>query len=109
MVEVELTWSRILRIWWGLLWRYLLYALLLGLVIGFIVAIVVRVARFDMAINSPLNLIMVTLTALTASLWASKKVFQKKRFGDFRIALLTDIEGGHAVEDTQTNQQFDIR
>lgn len=109
MVEVELTWGRILKIWWNLLWRYLLYALIFGLVIGFFIVIVMRFARFDKATYDLMVLIMATITALIVSIWVVKNVFQKKRFGDFRIVLLTDVGDAHLVEKAETNKDFDIR
>lgn len=109
MTEVELTWGRTVKIWWSLVWRYLLLALLFGSLFGFIAGVVRLFDRFDKATSASLFVIMATLMSLTVSLWVVNKVLQKKKFGDFRIVLMSDNSGVDRVPPTQSDSGFDIR
>ena len=107
MVEVELTWGRVVKVWWSLLWRGLLFGILVGAVLGFIIGFVGGVARIDKAIISPLCLMFGALSGIPVGLWVVKKVLQK-RFGDFRIALLTEVGCAKTEKDIPATVEFDI-
>ena len=108
MVEVEITWGRVVKVWWSLLWRSLLFGVLAGAVLGFVIGFVGGVARIDKAIISRLCLMVGALSGIPVGLWVLKKVLQK-RFGDFRIALLTDVGCANIEKDIPATVEFDIR
>jgi ABC-type uncharacterized transport system permease subunit len=107
MVEVELTWGRVVKVWWSLLWRGLLLAFLVGAVLGFIIGFVGGVARIDKTIISRLCLMVGALSGIPVGLWVLKKVLQKK-FGDFRIALLKEVGCARTEKDIPATLEFDI-
>ena len=108
MVEVEVTWGKVTKIWWSILWRYILFAALIGGVIGFIVGIFATIAHIDKVTLGRTCLIGGLLTAFPVSLWVLMKVIQKKNFGDFRIALMTDKTVVDSEENVPTTRQFYI-
>lgn len=108
MVEVEVTWGKITKIWWSILWRYILFAALIGGVIGFIVGFFGSIAHIDKVTLGRTCLIGGVLVAFPVSLWVLMKVIRKKSFGDFRIALMTDRSVVHEVEDVPTSRHFYI-
>lgn len=81
---------------------------LAGAVFGFVIGFVGGVARIDTAIVNRLCLIVGALTGIPVGLWVVKKVLQK-RFGDFRIALLTDVGCASTEKDIPVTVEFDIR
>lgn len=108
MVEVEVTWGKVTKIWWSFLWRYILFAALIGGVIGFIVGIFATIVHMDKVTLGRICLIGGLLTAFPVSLWVLMKVIRKKNFGDFRMALMTDRTVVDAVEDVANTRQFYI-
>lgn len=108
MVEVEVTWSKVTKIWWSILWRYILFAALIGGLFGFIVGVFATIVHMDKTTLGRTCLIGGLLTAFPVSLWVLMKVIRKKNFGDFRIALMTDRIVVDAVEDVSTTRQFYI-
>jgi hypothetical protein len=89
MVEVELSLERLFKIWWSLLWRGLLFGGLTGFVIGFIIGFVGAIAHIDKTITMPLIIILSALTGIPIGIWVIKNII-KKRYSDFRIALVSD-------------------
>lgn len=75
---------------------------------GFIIGFVGGIARVDKVIISRLCAMVGALTGIPVGLWVVKKVLQKK-FGDFRIALLTDVGCASTAKDIPATVEFDIR
>ena len=87
MPEVELTWKRMIKVWWLITWRSGVGAVLLGAVAGFIIGFIGAMAGISGAVSQ----MMATFAgAALGSVWAVFVVRSafKKRFGDFRIALV---------------------
>ena len=85
MQELELTWSRVMSVWWLIFWRGSIGALLVGGVIGFIIGFIFGVLRIPMdplipgipgGIGGLLWFVLVVRMALG------------KKYQGFRIALL---------------------
>lgn len=87
MQELEITIGRLLRIFWLISWRGILGAAAIGFVVGFVVAFVLAMASVDRATISSINVVL----GFTAGLiWyvVVLRMALKKRYDDFRIALL---------------------
>jgi LytS/YehU family sensor histidine kinase len=108
MVEIEVTWDKVAKIWWSILWRYILFAGLFGGLFGFIVGFVGGIIRINKATFVSISLFGCSIIALAVSLWVLMKVFRKKNFGDFRIALIVDRVDTTAVENISPVRQFYI-
>lgn len=87
MREVEVTFGRLLSIWWAWTWRSVLVAMLLGGAIGFIAGLILALLGQPpqtgpiMAFNF--------LIGLLVGIWMLARVL-KMSFPDFRIALIQE-------------------
>lgn len=90
MVEVELSMERLIKIWWSLLWRGLLFCILAGFISGFIIGFVSALAHVDRTIATLLSYIVGALISIPIGIWVVKLII-KKRFRDFHIALISNI------------------
>ena len=59
---VELTWGRVVKVWWSLIWRGLLFGFLGGFIIGFIIAFILTMLRVDQ--NDPI------VNQITGTTWS---------------------------------------
>jgi hypothetical protein len=89
-MEMEITWARVVRVWWALLWRGLLemlVAAVAGGVVGFAVGFVLGV------LGAPIPTIQVVCGLLGALLGllislVPVKLALGRDYGDFRLALM---------------------
>jgi ABC-type xylose transport system permease subunit len=81
----DVTWERVLSIWWAFVWRTVIYGMLLGLVLGFIGGfIVAAIGRPDLAATVGaflgwLGSVPVSIVVMSIAL--------KKRYAAFSIRL----------------------
>jgi hypothetical protein len=87
MHELELTWGRVLSVWWLVAWRGLVGSLLIGAAIGFVIGLVGFAAGVTL---DAIQLISTVAGGLVGLLWAIVVVRMalKKKYGEFRLALV---------------------
>jgi len=86
MQELELTWSRVLKIWWLLIWRGQLIAILIGFLLGFVWGFVVSsIGRADLAETGG-----TAIGAAVGLVWGmfAVRMALRKQYADFRLALV---------------------
>lgn len=84
----DVTWERVLPIWWAFLWRTVIYSMVLGFVLGFIGGgIVGFLGRPDLAAS--VGALLGWLGSIPISL-VVMSIMLKKRYGSFSIRLLPD-------------------
>ena len=82
----EVTWRRVLAVWWLIVWRALLGGAALGFIAGFLVGFIGRLAGL------PANTSLITsgvLGALASLIWGIivVRMALRKPYSDFRIVL----------------------
>ena len=89
-MELEITWSRTVRVWWSYLWRNLiaivvsmLIGMVIGAVIGFILGAMGVSVRTIQIIVAPIGFVI----GLAISIVPLKMILGKD-FGEFRLVLL---------------------
>jgi hypothetical protein len=87
MQELEVTWGRVISVWWLLAWRGTLGAVLIGAVVGFIIGFIGALAGVQQETITSLSTIAGAIVGLG---WAIVVVQMglRKRYGDFRLALV---------------------
>jgi hypothetical protein len=93
-MELEITWSRVIRIWWSFFWRNLIcivVTMLIGMVFGFIVGFIMGAMGFPprviMFVTGPIGLVM----GLAISVVPLKLILGED-YGEFRLVLLAKQE-----------------
>lgn len=89
MKFVEVTWKRALKVWWSLMWRGLLFGFLGGAIVGFILGFIMGIARVDPNTIKAVCQIAGYIVSLLIGI-AVTKIVLKKRYSDFRIALIEE-------------------
>ncbi len=87
---LEMTWARVLTIWWAYLWRAVLAGFIVGLVIGFIIGVMAGVMgtyQTNPAGVGSIISIFGALAGAVTSVYMLKRVLAKQ-FKDFRIVLI---------------------
>ena len=87
MQELDLTWGRVMSVWWLLAWRTLVGAFLLGALTGVFFGVVAALADWP---ADKIQSVSAVLVGVIGALWGIVVVSMafKKRYGDFRIALV---------------------
>ena len=86
-MEVRPTLQRVLKVWWLIFWRGLTLGLLGGALTGFLIGILsVPLGISEENLQLPVALLGGAV-GISAGIWAVSTAF-KKRFSDFRIALV---------------------
>jgi hypothetical protein len=87
MQELELTWGRVMSVWWLLTWRSMLGAIVLGALVGGIFGFVIAASG-----QSPQIIAAVSpfLGMIVGILWviAVVRMALRKRYSGFRIVLV---------------------
>ena len=98
-MELEITWNRVLRVWWSYLWRNLIcivVGMLLGMVFGFIVGFIMGAMGFPprviVFVTAPIGFVM----GLAISIVPMKMILGKD-YGEFRLVLLANQAEPQAV------------
>jgi membrane associated rhomboid family serine protease len=87
MQELELTVTRALKFYWLFFWRAVIGGALIGAVVGFVVGFIMGIAGFAMQQITVVTSIMGLIIGVVWSVIVLKMAF-KKRYSDFRIALV---------------------
>ncbi len=87
MQELEPTWGRVMSVWWLLAWRSAAGALLLGSAVGFVFGANAALQNWP---ADKIQMVSSVLGGLIGLIWAIVVVRMalKKRYGNFRIALV---------------------
>ncbi len=88
MKELEVTWSRVLSIWWSYIWRVLLISALISAIVGFLAGFVSAFAGMVELLGYIIN-IMSFLIGIFVSVGVLKYILNKN-FGEFKIKLISD-------------------
>lgn len=89
-MELEVTWGRLVRIWWAYVWRNLItlvVVLIGGMVLGGIIGFIMGLAGAD---KSTIRLVTMPLGAIIglAASFVPLKLILGKDFGEFRLLLV---------------------
>ncbi len=89
--NLELTWTRVLAVWWLIIWRTAILGTVALLVLGFILGFVLGALGLERA---TLNLVgqIFGMAVYALTILVTLRMALKKRYDDFRIGLV-------AVED----------
>ncbi len=89
--NLELTWTRVLAVWWLIIWRTAILGTVALLVLGFILGFVLGALGLERA---TLNLVgqIFGMAVYALTILVTLRMALKRRYGDFRIGLV-------AVED----------
>ena len=87
MQQLEVTWGRVLRVWWLIFWRSTLGATVFGAIIGFVFGFVVAFTGLPRGLITTVSPI---LGAIIAIFWAMLVVRMalRKTYSDFQIMLV---------------------
>jgi len=86
---VEVTWKRALRVWWSFVWRGILFGFLGGAVVGFILGFIMGGLGVDSNTIRTVCQISGGVVGFPIGIVVTKIVL-KKKYSDFRIALIGD-------------------
>lgn len=91
MEELELTWTRAIKIWWSLVWRLMVYSMVLGLLISLPIGLLAAALGLDEAQTRMLSQGMASLLSLLLGIWVLRVVLSK-HYSDFRVMLVPSDE-----------------
>jgi len=86
MQELEVTWQRVARIWWLIVWRALLGGTLLGAAIGFIIGFIGALIGWPRQSTVLFSTIAGALVSVAWGLVVVRMAL-RKRYMDFRLVL----------------------
>jgi hypothetical protein len=91
MKVVELTWPRVIKIWWSLVWKALLIGFLVAVILKFAVGFVGTAIGMD---EDSIRLIAQAIVIIATNIvWIFVlRWVLKDQYSDFRIAMVTDDE-----------------
>ena len=85
--DLEVTWGRVLAVWWLIIWRAALLGTLAVLVLGYILGFIMGTLGLDLrTIDLVGQIVGMAIYALTILM--TVRMALNKGFGDFRIALV---------------------
>lgn len=89
-MELEITWNRVVRVWWSYLWRNLVAvvaAMIVGGILGFIVGLAMGMMGFSI---QAIRLVVTPLSFIAGLLMSVVPMWMilGKDFGEFRLVLL---------------------
>lgn len=87
MQELEVTWGRVMSVWWLLAWRSGLGAVLIGAAVGFVIGLVGALAGVS---TDTITVLSTIAGAVVGLVWAIVVVRMalRKQYGEFRLALV---------------------
>lgn len=88
MSEVEATWGRVVKVWWSLAWRGILFGFLAGAGTGFVIGFLGAMDGMSRESISLYSMVAGGAVGVPVGLWVVKTVLGK-RFSDFRLALVS--------------------
>ncbi len=87
MQELEVTWARVLRVWWLIEWRAIAGGLVTGGALGAVLGVALAFSDWDSSQASPFYLAIGTAVGIAWTLIAVRMAL-RKQYRDFRIVLL---------------------
>ncbi|KAA8985523.1 hypothetical protein [Halospina sp. K52047b] len=91
-MELDVTWQRVVKVWWAYLWRSLLAmvaAMILGAIVGFVMGLVLGAAGVGpdtiQLITAPIGGVIGLLISIIPM-----KLILGKDFGEFRLVLTSN-------------------
>ena len=94
-MELEITWNRVIRVWWAHFWRNLIaiiVAMILGGIVGFILGLILGILKFESQSIKYVAFIFGSIIGLFISTFPMKMILGKD-FGEFRLVLLSKTTG----------------
>lgn len=88
MSEIEVTWGRVVKVWWSLAWRGILFGFLAGAGAGFVIGFLGAMGGMSRESTSLYSMLAGGAVGVPIGLWVVKTVLSK-RFSDFRLALIS--------------------
>jgi hypothetical protein len=98
-MELEMTWSRAVRVWWALFWRVAVFSYLVDLFAGFFLSAIAARVHWPLVVAAVVTGVMAVSIILGVSLIVTKVVLAKD-FGGFRLAALASNRPPEVFEDT---------
>lgn len=89
-MELEITWGRVVRVWWAYLWRNLIaivVAMLAGGIIGGILGFILGAAGVSIETIKIVVMPIGAILGLAISIFPMKMILGKN-FGEFRLVLV---------------------
>jgi hypothetical protein len=87
MKLVEVTWKRVIKVWWSFIWRGTLFGFIGGFIVGFIIGLIAGVAGGDSNTIGRLAQIGGGIIGIPIGIVVMRIVL-RKQYSDFRIALI---------------------
>jgi hypothetical protein len=88
--SLDVTWERVLKVWWALAWRATVFGVIAGAVLGGIGAALTVVA--GMGDSGTVGAVLGWVVSVPVSIYALRQVL-RKRFRTFSIRLVDHAEG----------------
>lgn len=106
MTTAEVTLGRVLKIWWFLIWRTVLFSALAGFVLGFLLGIILLFVGLPEQTKQIIAEAAGLLISIPIGIWVLSQIFTKS-FSDFRVVLVRKDEdpftaAGGTTGETQT-------
>jgi len=106
-MELEVTWSRAVQVWWSYLWRNLIaivISMIIGGVIGFIIGFIMGAMGFSVKVIQFVTMPIGFVIGLAISVVPMKMILGKD-FGEFRLVLLAKQPSSELGSTTQQEIQ----
>jgi hypothetical protein len=90
-MELEATWSRVIRVWWSYLWRNLIamvVAVIISAIVGFVSGFVMGAMGVSVETIQLISFPIGAIIGLAISVFPMKMILGKD-FGEFRLVLLS--------------------
>lgn len=87
MNTAEVTLGRVVKIWWFIIWRTVLFSAIAGIVLGFLLGLLLLFVGMAEATKQGIAEIIGALITVPIGIWVVSQLFEKK-FSDFRIVLV---------------------
>lgn len=102
-MELEITWGRMLRVWWAHFWRSMIAAIV-GMLLGGVVGFILGAILYASGVTSPETIQIIVgpigfIIGVFISIFPMKMILGKD-FGEFRLVL---VESGSSMEVKSTS------
>lgn len=87
METLELTWERVVKVWWSLVWRGTVFGMLGGFVIGFVIGLVGAASGVNQSTVNFASTLSGMGIAIPIGIVVVRSVL-RKRFSDFRLLVV---------------------
>ena len=87
MQELDVTWQRVLSVWWLVVWRAALGGAIFGALVGFIIGFIGAIIGVSTQMITLSSAIVGAIANLAWSLFVVRMALRKK-YGEFRLGLV---------------------